>query len=425
MQIVLVNVTTDSNRGSCALTWASLDFVFEAFPQASVAIVPIAVTPPEADPFRHTRLRYPNVEILPPLFDGEGKRTLALLWRLAKSLAGVFRFDRKRQNQNRTLEWIRNSDLAVSVGGVHFETIGGTRRDDARFVIRLLPLLAAQKIKVPSVFVGAQVGPFRTRLGRSLFRRCAAKAAVVFPRDRVSASEVARVEHRRSILMPDSAFALNLEQSACYDLFERHGLDTNAATLALVISSALRPDERRDDHVALFVHVAKRLVAASLFTQIVVVVQCDEDRAISLELTRSLNLDSCFLIDDDLNPAQLSNLYAACRMVISSRLHAMILAMLGGVPAISLAPEVTFKEHAILDLLGLESLCVPTTTGPDRAAHICLAIASEADRHRAAVVTAISVAQLQLSEVPHHLRELSRKRAANWAGSSEIALRDA
>jgi polysaccharide pyruvyl transferase WcaK-like protein len=225
--------------------------------------------------------------------------------------------------------------------------------------------------------------------------------------------------------MPDSAFSLNLKQSACYDLFERHGLETNVATLALVISSSLRPDERRDDHVALFVHVAKRLVAAGLFTQIVVAVQCDEDRAISLELTRSLNLDSRFLIDDDLNPAQLSNLYASCRMVISSRLHAMILAMLGGVPAISLAPEVTFKEHAILDLLGLESLCVPTTTGPDRAAHICLAIASEADRHRAAVVTAISAAQLQLSEVPHHLRELFRKRAANWAGSSEIALRDA
>src|SRR5882672_2844763 len=185
MQIVLVNVSPDSNRGACALTWASLDFVFKAFPGASVAIVPIAVTPPHADPFRHTKRRYPNVEILPPLFDGEGKGTAALLCRLTQRLGEILRFSRKRRSANPTLEWIRNSDLAVSVGGVTFETIGGTLRDDARMLIRLLPLLAAQKIDVPSVLVGAPIGPFKTRLGRRLFGRIAAKAAAVFPRDRV------------------------------------------------------------------------------------------------------------------------------------------------------------------------------------------------------------------------------------------------
>jgi polysaccharide pyruvyl transferase WcaK-like protein len=409
MQIVLVNVTSDSNRGSCALTWASLGFIFEAFPQASVAIVPVAVTPPEVDPFRHTRRRYPNVAILPPLFDGEGKSTGGLLWRLAKSLAGVFRFGRRRQTRNTTLEWIRNSDLAVSVGGVNFETLGGTLRDDARFLVRSLPLLAAQKIGVPSVFVGAQIGPFRSRLGRALFRRCASRAAVVFPRDRVSEAEVQRqVAHRRSVLLPDSAFALNIERRAPGAGFDRHGVDANAATLALVVSSALRSEERHDTHVALFAHVAKRLVASGLFAQIIVVVQCDEDRPISLELARSLELDPRFVIDDDRDPDQLSNLYAACRLVISSRLHALILAMLGGAPVISLAPEVTFKEHAVLDLLGLESFCVPTRIGPERAAEICLALASDADRHRSAMA-ALSAAREQLSEVPLHLREVARK----------------
>jgi len=155
MQIVLVNVAPDGNRGACALTWASLDLVFAAFPSASVAIVPIAVTPPEADPFRHTLRRYPNVTILPPLFDGEGKRPLALLIRLAGKIGEVIRFGRERTNGNPTLEWIRNSDLAVSVGGVVFETLGKTLAEDARLLIRLLPLLAAQKIGISSVMVGA------------------------------------------------------------------------------------------------------------------------------------------------------------------------------------------------------------------------------------------------------------------------------
>lgn len=406
MQIVLVNVTPDSNRGACALTWASLDLIFKAFPRASVAIVPIAMTPPDAAPFRHTLRRYPNVEILPPLFDGEGKRPFALLCRLARSLFDVFRIDRERQDRNPTLEWIRNCDLAVSVGGVIFETYGGTLRDDARFVIRLLPLLAAQRIAVPSVLVGAQVGPFQTLMGSRLFRRIAAKAAVVFPRDHVSASEVQKLgAHDRSILMPDSALALEIPRTGARELFDRRGLDANAATLALVISSALRPNERSDAHVALFVHVARRLVASGLVTQIVIVIQSDEDRSISMDLARSLQLDPRFVIDDDLNPFELSNLYGACRTVISSRLHAVLLALLARVPAISLAPEVTFKERVVLGLLGLESLCVPTKTGADRAAEICLGIASEEDRNRRAVETAVCMAREQLTAVPGHFRE--------------------
>jgi polysaccharide pyruvyl transferase WcaK-like protein len=407
MRIVLVNVTPDSNRGSCALTWASLELIFKAFPRSSVAIVPVAVTPPEAAPYRHTIRRYPNVEILPPLFDGEGRPALTLLWRLARRLGEILRFDREKRNRNPTLEWIRNCDLAVSVGGVTFETCGGTLRDDARFVIRLLPLLAARKIDVPLALVGAHVGPFNTRLGGGLFGRSTAGAAVVFPRDRVSASEVKRrVARVRTILMPDSVFALELSGGGAGELFDSRGLDASAATLALVISRALRADEPADAHVALFVQVAKRLVESGLVAQIVIVIQCDEDRAISLELARSLQLDPRFLIDDDLTPDQLSNVYGACRMVISSRLHAVLLAMLAGVPAISLAPEVTFKERAVLDLLGLESLCVPTKTGPDRAAGICLDIASEEDRHRRAVQTAGSAARAQLNEVPRVLREV-------------------
>jgi polysaccharide pyruvyl transferase WcaK-like protein len=408
VQIALVNVTSDSNRGACALTLASLYLLFSAFPRASIAIVPVAETETPADPppFRHTTRRYPDVAILSPLFDGQGKAALVLIYRLARSLSDILRFDRKRHNHNPTLEWIRNSDLVVSVGGLTFETWGGTLRDDARFVTRLLPLLAAQRIDVPTVFVGAQVGPFNTWLGGRLFGRLAAKAAIVFPRDQASESWVRRqVAHPRCILMPDSAFALKLPAAGTDELFERRGLDAGVATLALVISSALRPDEPADAHVALFSHIATRLVESGLVTQVVIVVQHEQDRPISRQLARRLQLDARCVVDDDLDPGQLSSLYGACRMVISSRLHAVILAMLAGVPAISLAPEVTFKEHAVLDMLGLKSLCVPTRMGPADAARICLAIAGELDQHRRAVVAAVLAARAQLAEVPYRLRE--------------------
>jgi polysaccharide pyruvyl transferase WcaK-like protein len=140
------------------------------------------------------------------------------------------------------------------------------------------------------------------------------------------------------------------------------------------------------------------------------VVQEDTDRRISRKLADELRLDIRVLIDDDLEPGELSSLYGACRMVVSSRLHGVILAMLAGVPAISLAPEVWFKEHAVLDLLGLSALCVPTRLGPADAAQKCLEIAGDLDRHRGAVVAAVAAAQAQLSEMPRHLREAAGSR---------------
>jgi polysaccharide pyruvyl transferase WcaK-like protein len=406
LKIALVNVWPDSNKGACALTWVSLDLVFKAFPGASVGLVPTAVTPPDPAPFRHTRPRYPGVTVLPPLFDGEGQHAALLLWRLARSLGDILRFHREEHNENPTLEWIRNCDLVVSVGGVNFQTADGTLRDDPRLVIRVLPLLAAQKIDVPTVLLGTQLGPYATRLGRWLCGRIAAKSAAVFPRDRRSASELRGPDAQsRSILLPDSALALTVSSmTAARNLWDRRGLDIDAPTLALVISSALRANERHKDHVALFANVANLLVTSGVVRQVVVVLQTDEDRAISRDLAHRLELDHRFFLDDDLGPDQLSDVYGACRMVISSRLHAVLLSLLAGVPAVSLAPEVTFKERAVLELLGLESLWIPSTAGPHRAAEKCLDIASEEHRHRRAVISAVCAARARWDEVPHTLR---------------------
>ncbi len=409
-RIAIVNVASDDNRGACALTWASIEFVLEAFQDASIAIIPVAETPPSADPFRHTRRRYPDVKILPPLFDGRGRTVIPLLGLLARSIRKVLAFDLEHVNPDPTLEWLRNCDLVVSVGGVTFETLHGTFRDDARLLIRCLPLLAAKKIDLDAILVGAQVGPFNTVIGRRLFGRIESAAAAVFPRDRVSAAEARLAGGARQIVLPDSALSLVLPLEVPFRLLAEHGIDPASSILALVISSALRPEETRRSHVLLLAQVAAKLLASGFVNEILVVVQADEDRAISLDLLKTLELDPRYLIAGDLNPEELSSLYSACRMVVASRLHAVILSLLAGVPAISLAPEVTFKEHSVLEIVGLESLCVPTRLGPERVSEVCLAVASDEELYRESIVTAVAAARAALKEVPHVMRETVQKR---------------
>jgi polysaccharide pyruvyl transferase WcaK-like protein len=226
----------------------------------------------------------------------------------------------------------------------------------------------------------------------------------VFERDHTSAAELRGLESHRSFLLPDSALALTLSN--------RTGRpDISAPTLALVISSALRAMEGRDAHVALFARLATRLVESGFVRQIVVVLQADEDLEISRELMQRLGLDPRFFISDDLDPEQLSNLYGACRMVISSRLHAVLLSLLAGVPAVSLAPEVTFKERTVLEIVGLDSLWIPSMAGADRALEKCLEIASDEQHFRKTIEVQVAAARAQWNEVPGRLRELVQRSA--------------
>ena len=73
MRIALVNVYDDRNRGACLLTWAALDLLRRAFPDARVTIVSLATDSAGADAFRHTRRRYPDARWVAPAFDGARK----------------------------------------------------------------------------------------------------------------------------------------------------------------------------------------------------------------------------------------------------------------------------------------------------------------------------------------------------------------
>jgi polysaccharide pyruvyl transferase WcaK-like protein len=148
---------------------------------------------------------------------------------------------------------------------------------------------------------------------------------------------------------------------------------------------------------------------AGSVAQVIVVVQAAEDRAASWQLAALLGLGAQHVVDDDLDPQQLIALYRACHLVVSSRLHGVILALVGGTPAISLAPAVTFKERAVLRNVGLEELCVATTDAPARLGDLCVRVARDRADYVVRIRAAVEAARHTLqSEVPRLLQQVCR-----------------
>ena len=416
MRIVLTNVHNDDNRGSCALTWAALDMLLKAFPHARIGIEPIAALRNQvagvarANPFRHTNRRYPGIDVLPPLFEGRGRMALIRAGLLAWRTAKVFQLNVLRSEKHPTLEWIRNSDLAVSRGGLIFHTIPPNLRGDVGFLIRMLGVLAAQQFGVPVALLGMHAGPFRTFAGNRLFRRIAGESALALPRDAISSAQIERIAGRsRRLQLPDSVFGLMLPVVDISHVFSSRGLRQELATLALVVSSELT--ESDGFHVARLANAAMALREAGLIDQILIVVQAERDRDISRLLASLLSASPAIVVDEDLDPAQLVAVYAACRMVLSSRLHSVILSFLGGTPAVSVATGLSFKEEAVMSLVGLGDLCAPVNHDHRTLVDLCTRVCRTHAAIRERVASAVASARQSLSMVPDLLRGLPKSRS--------------
>ncbi|MCU1348289.1 MAG: hypothetical protein JWO56_1319, partial [Acidobacteria bacterium] len=284
MQISLVNVADDNNRGSCALTWAAIDLLRLTFPEAGLTIIPLAAAPAPPAAFRHTARRFPDVRFVAPISAGRQQTDFGRGIRLLhKSVAAL----RVRADSNGGpddwLSAIRRSDLVVARGGLSIHAYYNSIRGDLGFVERMSPLLAARRLRRPIVLLGAQIGPFTT-VPRFLFRRIASDASAV-ARDTVSmATLLDFVPASRVLLAPDTVFAMVDEQTDVTQVFTSRGLDPTRPTLALVVTSTLRREESVAQHVALFAPAVRAMRDAGSVAQVIVVVQAAEDRAASWQL---------------------------------------------------------------------------------------------------------------------------------------------
>jgi polysaccharide pyruvyl transferase WcaK-like protein len=367
--ILVANAWHDDNRGDSAISMATLRLLDERWPGSRIQVRTMLepADPAYLPAFRHLSAEFPHVEfagsLSPTLLAGTGLRRIR---HLARWLAGVTRLaaqvlrGRPDPGIRRTLEGV---DLLVLQGGSNlFDTGRGGFLGTARLLTLLHPAWAAQRLGIPTVFLGHTMGPFQTAASRRLARTVLGGASRVVLRERRSLEELARlgVSGDRVTVTSDLAFLVEPHRSiaveaamARYDLQEgrfavvavrRHPyLGTPAderllSEVALAVRAVL--DEGVVDRVAVVAHTMGPTPV-------------EDDRAFSARLAEVAAHPSVCLVTDDFAPQEAAALYGAARFLVGVRLHAVILALLSGTPAYAVS-YFTAKAPGIMADLGLD-----------------------------------------------------------------------
>lgn len=250
----------------------------------------------------------------------------------------------KGQGLRRSLAELAACDVVVSTGGTYLV-------DHYDFTHRWVELRCAKALDKPILLWTQSLGPFRTRRSRWLARGIAACAEAVYCRDAESAEnwrEATGYAGEMEVL-PDAAFALHSLPGRPDDGDARGAVSVRAWDRG-VGGAPLD----RSAYAEMMRSGVQNLQTAGI--RPVAVSTCQgvpaygyDDSAEAAEIFAGLDLE----IDREFHtPDQLLDILATCRVVVTTRMHMAILALVSQVPVVAVAYE--FKTVELFRSIGLE-----------------------------------------------------------------------
>ncbi len=397
MRLVVLNTHSMLNAGDATISLCQLRVLREVLGPAEITVTSRT---PELD-----RRLYdsPDVCVLPPLFPAPSVFSTAAQ-RLAGTARGLAAVRPKRQ----LLAAIRRADLVVSSGGGYLfsarRTVPGPMFLQAWAQVRV-----AQRMGRPVLFAPQSFGPLANRPAERLLRRLLADGRVraVLAREEASLDLVRNLlggtgREDTASLCPDLAFLAEErlpEASAVPPEMAALPPPRLAVTVRDWLSpgrSARRRGARRHEYVEA---VASACGAFCRRTGGSVAVlphargpgALEDDRAVSAELHGRLQGTApggrTALVDlpGDALPARVEAAVGAADVVLGTRFHSVILALVAGVPAVALGYQP--KSLGMMRMMGLERYCLPMDGAePDRLADLLVELAERREQLAAEVV---------------------------------------
>lgn len=378
-RVVITHCLSDSNKGVVAVLLATIRKIRQHYPDAEIVLHSMYQEDHKRFEYHARFVRQENVEVhegvLPtPYIDDTASGILSdvpAIFRLFKSIVAVFSIPflplgvarMLFPSQARAYETLQSADLILMKGGHDIGNEPGGLRGRLYFWRILKMISVSTRSTTPVVVLGQSIGRIRSendgRRVRDILKRC----SKVVVRDDISRAMLEGFGLSENVtVMPDIGFLTEPEPSGARYLEHVTGKlvgitvvnwpygDLNGSsgrTLMESYTAALTDALER---------TYKDLGATPVFVlQDMTTFHGSSDMQLIDDLSERLRRRDVpvQVIDQDLGPVALADIYRRCEIVIGTRFHSCVLAAAAGTPSIAIEYQGT-KTRGLLRSLNLE-----------------------------------------------------------------------
>ena len=264
---------------------------------------------------------------------------------------------------------IKNADLVIHKGGQFYRMVSpkSFRGFFQAFFSYYVSLLCIS-LKKRFIFLSHTFGPFNNNGARFLTKYVLKRASYVGCREAISCDILIKLglSLKNLDVLPDTAFALPPESQNKKIFFEEKYKISMGSFVVFIGKKWSFPgnDEKNaqikyDKYIAVMARAADYFAAQLL--KVLLVVHNDglhspqENDAVPIRdiYKKIKQKDKVLIVSDDLSSQEQSLLYGMAHMVIATRLHAAIFALISGSPCISIS--YTHKTDGIMKMVGIDN----------------------------------------------------------------------
>jgi colanic acid/amylovoran biosynthesis protein len=377
VNILLINNHSLSNAGDHAILSETLRMLEDRFPAARIGLV-----------FNDTasaRVALPGYPIYAapltwaaPLDSGGQYRFVArwrrlaylallLIWPLCRRLVGWAPPPFVSRSKRALLRAFAQADLVLACGGGYIYAPGPGDGLSGWFGFMLSGCALALLLNRPLVLLPQSIGPLHDTFQRRAARWVVRGARLTCVRERRSLDLLRRLGcDERAWHMPDMAFgAPGGPAETARALLDRAGLAAIPHSFRVGMTvlnwsgqsfSFTRQQPYEDAVLGCIDAITAQGGVVVLFAQCRGPSAAEDDRLVGARLrTRAAAPERVLLIDDALPPDALQAAYGQMDYFIGTRMHSVILALNGGVPALAIG--YLHKTSGVLEELGLAAYC--------------------------------------------------------------------
>lgn len=262
--------------------------------------------------------------------------------------------------EKRTLDTFLRCDIVLGKGGHYIYDLGGLSGFFS-LCVNLAPFLLAARLRKPYVFIGISVGPFSNPISKLVAKYVFRRAVAISVREHSSLSVLRMIgKFKNATLSTDLAFLW--AGSGSYESCESSN-DNNFRRI-LIVPRAFFPDDPNRKKYGFYVRALAALTEhlSSNYRLTFVTTARDEaggedDMQAVFDVLRLVQRrEGLRIIKDDLDPLLLIKMFAQNDLIIGTRLHSVIFAIIAEKPFIAISyfgPKMSIVED-----LGLSELIV-------------------------------------------------------------------